>query len=551
MREQHNKRPLFGKILTQKGIITDNQLAGALRIQKERLFLYGEPVYLGQLIVELGFASEQEVVNAVSEHYKISVSSLSENIEELIEKKSRTALKRITNVRIPIWIQLSVAMTAIIILTVSPFSFLILSQQKQELYEQTVNTGIISLNYFTYNARILLVEDNISGLNSLIKEVVSVKGLVFAIITDNRKIIKAHTDISKIDLPLDTRHYPNNVNSKENVSYFTGMTPSGEHVLHLSRPITFQGRKLGQAYVGVSIDFINRLTREKAIFIIISTSVITLFGILVSVILGLRLSMPVGELAEATREIGRGNYLYKVNMRRNDELGDLGRAFDKMGRELWSKMLMEKSFGKYVGSEVLRMIMANLENTWLKGTRTEATIIFSDIRGFTAFSEANEPEEVVDRINQYFDIAASVIHEHGGFIDKFIGDAVLAVFGAPVYRQNHIECAVKAASDMQKKLKSASRNGNHLLAAIGISIHSGILVSGNIGSSERMEYTVIGDTVNMASRMNGFAGPGEIIISKTIYEHMGGKIETEPLPPRPVKGKTGTYEFFRVLRHLN
>jgi len=365
MREQHNKRPLFGKILTQKGIITDNQLAGALRIQKERLFLYGEPVYLGQLIVELGFASEQEVVNAVSEHYKISVSSLSENIEELIEKKSRTALKRITNVRIPIWIQLSVAMTAIIILTVSPFSFLILSQQKQELYEQTVNTGIISLNYFTYNARILLVEDNISGLNSLIKEVVSVKGLVFAIITDNRKIIKAHTDISKIDLPLDTRHYPNNVNSKENVSYFTGMTPSGEHVLHLSRPITFQGRKLGQAYVGVSIDFINRLTREKAIFIIISTSVITLFGILVSVILGLRLSMPVGELAEATREIGRGNYLYKVNMRRNDELGDLGRAFDKMGRELWSKMLMEKSFGKYVGSEVLRMIMANLEKILL------------------------------------------------------------------------------------------------------------------------------------------------------------------------------------------
>ncbi len=550
MTDQDNSS-FIGDILTQKQVITANQLAHALNFQKESLCLQGQPVYLGRIVVDLGFASEEEVVNAINEHYKISISSLSENIEELIEKKSAKALKKIIRVRIPIWIQLSIAMTAIIILTVSPLSFVILRQQKEELYEQTFKTGMISLNYFANSARISLIEDNISRLNSLIKEAVTVEGLLFAIITDRQKIIKAHTDINRIGLPLDTQHYPKSVNSKGNISYFTYISQSGEHLLNLSRPITFQGRELGQTHVGISINFINKLTREKTLFIIIITSAIIFFGILISVFFGLRLSKPVEKLAHATREIGRGNYLFKVNLHRNDELGDLGRAFDKMGKELWTKMLMEKSFGKYVGSEVFQMIMANPESTWLKGTRKQATVIMTDIRGFTAYSEVNEPEEVVDRINEYFDIATSVIHKHGGFVDKFIGDAVLAIFGAPIFREDHIECAVKAAFDMQKQLNAASRNGNHLLSAVGIGINSGIVVSGNIGSQERMEYTVIGDSVNLASRLNGFAGSGEIIISKNIYEHMGSKIEAEPLPPQHIKGKTGTFELFRVLKCLD
>lgn len=551
MSDQDNNSSFIGNILTQKQIISKNQLASALEVQKERLCLYKQPVYLGIIIVELGFASEEEVVNAIREYYQISISSLSENIEELVEKSPK-AFKKKTRARIPIWIQLAIVMTVIIILTVFPLSFVILRQQKEELYEQTVKIGMISLNYFTNNARISLIEDNISRLNSLIKEAVTVEGLCFAIITDKHKIIKAHTDINKIGLPLDTHHYPDNVKSKDknNISYFTYMSPSGERLLNLSRSVTFQDRELGEAYVGVSIDFINQLTRKRALFIIILTSVIIFLGILISVFLGLWLSRPVEKLALATREIGRGNYLYKVNLSRNDEFGDLGKAFNKMGRELWTKLLMEKSFGKYVGSEVLQMIMANPESTWLKGTRKQATIILTDIRGFTAYSEANEPEEVVDKINEYFDIATSVIHEYGGYVDKFIGDAVLAVFGVPIPQEDHIECAVKAAFDMQVKLKAASRNGNNLLAAVGIGINSGVVVAGNIGSHERMEYTVIGDSVNLASRMNGFAGSGEVIISKNIYEHLSNRIEAKALPPQQIKGKSGTFELFRVTRFL-
>ncbi|MCP4106432.1 MAG: HAMP domain-containing protein [Desulfobacteraceae bacterium] len=553
MSEQDNSS-FIGNILMQKQVISDNQLADALDIQKERLCLYKQPAYLGMIIVELGFASEEKVLNAIREHYQISVSSLSENIEELIEKKNTKSLKkRKTRARIPIWIQLAIAMTVIIILTVFPLSFVILREQKEELYEQTVKIGMISLNYFTNNARISLIEDNISRLNSLIKEAVTVKGLRFAIITDKHKIIKAHTDINKIGLTLDTHHYPKDVNSKDknNVSYFTYMSPSGEYLLNLSRSVTFQDRELGKAYVGVSIDFINQLTRKKALFVIILTSVIIFFGILISVFLGRRLSRPVEKLVLATREIARGNYLYKVNLLpRNDEFSDLGKAFNKMGRELWSKLLMEKSFGKYVGSEVLQMIMANPESTWLKGTRKQATIILTDIRGFTAYSEANEPEEVVDKINEYFDIATSVIHEHGGYVDKFIGDAVLAIFGVPIPQEDHIESAVKAAIDMQIKLKAASRDGNNLLAAVGIGINSGVVVAGNIGSHERMEYTVIGDSVNLASRLNGFAESGEVIVSKNIYEHLGSKIEAKAIPPQQIKGKSGTFELFRVIRFL-
>ena len=124
-----------------------------------------------------------------------------------------------------------------------------------------------------------------------------------------------------------------------------------------------------------------------------------------------------------------------------------------------------------------------------------------------------EPEEVVEQLNEYFEIATKAIIQFGGFVDKFIGDAILGVFGVPVFRQDHVERAVRAAIYLQHKLNSSGLSGNKLLGSIGIGIDTGIIVSGNIGSQVKMEYTVIGDCVNVASRLNGLAGPGEIIIS--------------------------------------
>ena len=209
--------------------------------------------------------------------------------------------------------------------------------------------------------------------------------------------------------------------------------------------------------------------------------------------------------------------------------------------------LIQKSFGKYVGFEVLDMIASDPERVWLKGHRNEATVFFADIRGFTHYSDIKEPEEVVEELNEYFEIATKAIIQFGGYVDKFIGDAVLGVFGVPVYRQDHNERAVRAAIYLQHKLGKAGSGGNELLGSIGIGIDSGIIVSGNIGSQVKMEYTVIGDCVNVASRLNALAGPGEIIISGTVRENLSGVVTVEELPPQEIKGKSKPVKIYKVL----
>src|SRR5262249_27227160 len=133
-------------------------------------------------------------------------------------------------------------------------------------------------------------------------------------------------------------------------------------------------------------------------------------------------------------------------------------------------------------------------------------VLFTDIRGFTSFSENREPEQVVEALNQYFEICTRVILDYGGYVDKFIGDAVMGVFGVPVAVENHAERAVRASLHMQRELaEAAKKSGNDVLARVGVGINTGVLVAGNLGSQVKMEYTVIGDSVNTASRLNGLA----------------------------------------------
>jgi adenylate cyclase len=444
-------------------------------------------------------------------------------------------------------LQLFTATIFVIITTILLLNFLILSKQKERLYRQTIKIGKVSLNYFSSNASIPILEDNILRLNTLIKEAVAVDGLLYAIIVNNNQIIKAHTDINKIDTNFEKFDNMEDVKREGDVTYFNYFSKSGEHVLNLTSSISFKDKELGKVHVGVSIDFIKKLIHKERMSIILISLFVILFGIVVAMFLGFRFSRPLSNLVLATKEIGAGNYQHKIVLDRNDELGNLATAFNRMGDELWKNSLMQKSFGKYIGSEILDMILIEPESAWLKGRKNEATIIFTDIRGFTSYSEANEPEKVVEGLNEYFEIATRAIQNNGGYVDKFIGDSVLGVFGVPVYHENHVERAVRAAIDMQKEFQKERETDNSLLQSVGIGINSGVVVSGNIGSSSKMEYTVIGDCVNVASHLNALAKSGEIIISKSVYVILSGIIKVEEFSPQYIKGKTEPIETFKVL----
>jgi len=536
----------LGELLVAQGILTDAQLADALAAQRQRLIEDGQAVRLGHIITDLGMASEAAVVTAINENFRISVASLSDNIRELIARQRGSLAERLPAPVLPIWLKLCIGALLIVMVTMLSFSYFIINKQKTRLFDQTVTVGTVSLNYFVNNARIPLINDDILSLNTLIKEATATEGLRYAVVTDLYGLIRAHTNVDRIGTQLSLPAPLAPPVTRSDLSYFSYDSPSGEQILNLSRDVLFQDKHVGTVHVGVSLDFIGQLVDKEKRSIVLMTLGVMVVGLGIALYLGLRFSKPIKRLVEATEAIGKGDYQHRVDLNRKDELGNLAAAFNHMGEELQRHKLARESFGKYVGEEVLEMIVADSEQSWLKGHENEATIFFADIRGFTAYAENRNPKTVVAMLNTYFEIATRAILDYGGYVDKFIGDCVLGVFGVPVLRKDHVERAVRAAMDLVQQLQQNGRHDNPLLSSVGIGIHTGRIVSGNLGSQSKMEYTVIGDTVNLASRLSGLAGPGEVLVTDTVYQALGNMIVAAPAGTRNIKGKTAPVKTYRI-----
>jgi len=184
------------------------------------------------------------------------------------------------------------------------------------------------------------------------------------------------------------------------------------------------------------------------------------------------------------------------------------------------------------------------------GALSEITMLFSDIRGFTSMSESREPQEIVRMLNEYFELMVDVIFKYEGTLDKFVGDEVIALFGAPVAMQNAEFKAVQCALDMMRVLSEWNRTraaeGQNEIK-IGIGINTGIVVTGAIGSSRALQYTAIGDAVNTASRLCNIAQPGQVILSEATYRKVQGAVAAVPLPPVRVKGKADELRVYNAV----
>ncbi len=448
--------------------------------------------------------------------------------------------------RLPIWLQLSLMTVFLALIVIYMLSFFFLNRQKEQLHQQAVQRGMLALSQYAQQARLPLIEKNDLPLNTLTKNATKIEGLVLAYIVDHTGMIRAHTEIDRLHTPAEVWLGHDREQREGETVYFNTLSDTGEPLLILRRSIWFQDRLLGQIYIGLSLDHIQKVIREDQLSILYMILPLLVIGVLVAITLGFWFSRPISHLAQATAEISKGNYTYRIKLKRNDELGHLAKAFNHMNAELLQKDLVQKRFGKYVGLEVAELISNQPEEDWLKGKRCEASIVFTDIRGFTRHAETLEPEELVEQLNVYLEIAAEVISTSGGYVDKFIGDAVLGVFGVPLPLDDHADKALDAALEMQRRFHNGRHAGNALLDAVGISIHSGMVLSGNIGSRRRLEYTVIGDSVNVAARLNGVAGPGEIVITRSCYEKIRQTVAVEKMPPQMIKGRVSPIDAFRI-----
>ncbi|PYY14187.1 MAG: hypothetical protein DMG61_10810 [Acidobacteria bacterium] len=221
-------------------------------------------------------------------------------------------------------------------------------------------------------------------------------------------------------------------------------------------------------------------------------------------------------------------------------------AHEQIAKQVTQRAALER----FLSPEVVEMVSKNPEGVRLGGINQKVSIMFADIRSFTTLSEKMEPEKVVEILNNYFTHVTDIIFDHGGTLDKYLGDGVMALFGAPLSKGNDAENAVRAAQAIQRLVIELNRDAatrEWPEFGVGIGINSGIVTAGNIGSPRRIDYTVIGDTVNTASRLMSNAPAGKIIISQaTAGDLTEGKFVLTALSPLTVKVKSEPIPVFRV-----
>ena len=258
---------------------------------------------------------------------------------------------------------------------------------------------------------------------------------------------------------------------------------------------------------------------------------------------------PLRDVEAAMERVGHGDLEARAPVVSNDEIGAVAEGFNRMVAGLQERERIRETFGKYVSPEVRDEILAGRVS--LGGQVREVTILFSDLRDFTPWVESHPPDEVVRDINAYFTLMEGAIRAHGGLVVQFIGDEIEAVFGAPVAEPRHADHAVAAALEMRRRLAAwneARRAAGAVVLCHGIGVHTGEVLTAAIGSPERLSYALVGDPVNLASRIQGLTKEvgGDLLVSGDTVRRLKDPFALEALPAVRVKGRAAEVEVYRA-----
>jgi class 3 adenylate cyclase len=262
------------------------------------------------------------------------------------------------------------------------------------------------------------------------------------------------------------------------------------------------------------------------------------------------ISGPVRTLVTGMHEVLRGNLRYRSRIDRQDEIGFLARSFNEMVDGLEEREHVKDTFGRFVSRDVAEAVLAG--RVPLEGEKREVSILFQDIRGFTALSEKLDPATLLNVLNRFFTEVVSAVEAEGGVVKQFTGDGVMALFGAPQVRGDHAQRAVRAALGIVSRLErlnvTLEEKGFPPLS-IGIGIHAGEVVAGLIGPDERVEYGVVGEPVNLAARVEALTKDvaTTILVSGEIASRLGAEFTLGRTESLPVKGKTDPVQVVEIL----
>jgi adenylate cyclase len=290
--------------------------------------------------------------------------------------------------------------------------------------------------------------------------------------------------------------------------------------------------------------------REILVFTLILCTIFVILAFRLNSLVQNSIRNPIEEMLSIVEKVKNGDFTQRIKVLSNDEIGVLGDAGNAMVAGLAEREQIRDTFGKYVTPEIRDEILSG--RIPLHGERQVATLLFSDLRDFTSYVEANDPEEVIRSMREYFTAMQAAIRNYDGLVLQYVGDGIEAVFGVPLRIGDHADRAVHAALDMRKNLGKLNER-RALLGKTpfkhGIGIHTGSVLAGNTGSDDRLSYALIGDTVNLASRIEGLTKvlQSDILVSHETISRLSRSFDLERETPQNVKGFSKPITVYKIL----
>ncbi|WP_027708182.1 adenylate/guanylate cyclase domain-containing protein [Zooshikella ganghwensis] len=458
------------------------------------------------------------------------------------------------SIRLPIAYKLAFILTLTMTVGMAIMGTVITTNQYRLMKEQVDDFGTTIVNQLAAAAQEPLFTDDLVGLKVLTNNLSNesdIKGV--AVYTNNGELMVAQGYIPQAsvkNLLTEDNRLPNDtfrVEWKKPGSH----SEKAEMVAFVSA-IQFQDVVAGYAMVSFSQVRMFEVVRSSVKGIILTTVILSLLMSFIAIVMGRRLSRPIHSLMNAASEALSHGREEKNTALSQDELSYLAASMKTLAKGFGERSQIESIFSRFVSKSVATQLLEKMDEVTIGGgQQVEATVVFVDIVGFTSLSENMSPKDVAAMLNEYFSFFYECSTAFLGIVDKFIGDCAMVVFGTPTPDANHRLNAIAYAVAVQKLIRvvNKKRQENGLFPVnVRIGMNCGLMLAGLLGANERLEYTVIGDAVNLASRLADKAGSGQIIIPSSIYEHptVKDKVCVQHHGSLSLKGKATEIEAFRV-----
>ena len=461
-------------------------------------------------------------------NYGEAVSARSPGSESAAAENHRTRffswLNPRTLMRFPLVYRLSMLITVLVVTCMSLLGMMIIQHQTQILHTQINELGKTLVTHMASAAKEPLLAEDHLALDVLTTSMAKSDIVLGTAILSLDGISVAQAGVVQFnDGILPSERLTELLRSSAATTEWRWQPFStGSRVLPTTfiSPVSFRDVIVGYTLITFSRSTMEESVQQTVQAITGATLMMIIIGIAMSYAISKRLSRPIDRLMNASRAIGEGQYQFRFNERREDEVGQLMMAFDQMAEGMMEKSDVKDALSRYLSPKVAREVLSNLSNVTLGGKRIDGTVLFADIVGFTEIAENIDPEELVTILNRYFTHITNACEINHGAVDKYVGDGAMLVFGAPEPDPDHCFHAVSCALLIRKLVDYENQKRRELglfPVHFRLGLNAGSMLAGNMGSQERMEYTVVGDTVNMASRLSTVCNSGEIVISRDLY----------------------------------